>query len=213
MKKHKYKFLYSFLRKFAPLTLKIFIKKINNFENLNSKKPYIIASNHISYLDPLILAAIYQFHFNERLYFLGKKELFRKLHSRIFHETVSTIPLDKADKGKTAFKIAEKYLQNNEIVGIFPEGRISTTGRLLEGKTGIARLCLSAKVPVLPIAIKGTSKLMPVGRFIPKFRKKVIINVGKLIYFNEYYDKKINKTILRSITNKIMKNIYSLKNL
>ena len=207
----KHKLLYKFLKAFAaPLSLKLFIKKINNFENMESDKSYILASNHNSYLDPPILASIYAVNFNKKVYFLGKKKLFRTFLGRIFHETVGTIPLDESDKGKSALKTAKKYLQNGMIMGIFPEGGISPTGKLLKGKTGVARLCLSAKVPVLPIAIKGTYELMPIDRFIPKFKKTVTINIGKLMYFDKYYGKKINKIVLRNITNEIMNNIKRL---
>lgn len=90
----KHKSFYFFLRKFiAPLSLKIFLKKINNFENLNHNKPFIIASNHTSFLDPLIMASIYAVCFNKKLYYIGKKQLFRTLPSKIFHEAIGTILL------------------------------------------------------------------------------------------------------------------------
>lgn len=79
-----------------------------------------------------------------------------------------------------------------------------------KAKTGVARLALSSKAPVLPIAIKDTFELMPIGRIIPKFKRKVIINVGNLMYFNKYYKKRINKIILRKITNEVMDNIKNL---
>lgn len=114
--KEKYKLFYNFLKRFiAPLSLKIFVKKINNFENLNHNKPFIIASNHTSFLDPFILSSIFIVKFNRKVYFLGKKQLFRTLPSRIFHEAVGTIPLDSKDKGKSALKIAEKYLKKKRL--------------------------------------------------------------------------------------------------
>lgn len=207
----KYKLFYYFLsRVIAPLSLKIFVKKINNFENLNHNKSFIIASNHTSFLDPFIMASIYTVYFNKKLYYIGKKQLFRTLPSRIFHEAGGTIPLGSEDKGKSALSVAKKYLKNGKIIGIFPEGTRSPHGRLLKAKTGVARLALSSKMPVLPIAIKGTFYLMPIGKVIPKFKRKVIINVGNLIYFDKYYKKRINKRILQKITNKIMINIKNL---
>ena len=210
-KEKKHKLFYYFIKKFiAPLSLKIFIKKINNFENLNREHPFIITSNHFSYLDPFLLSAIYTVYFNKKLYFIGKKKLFRTFIGKIFHEASGTIPLDKSDKGRSALWKAQKYLKEGKIIGIFPEGGLSKSKKLRKGKTGVARLALATKVPVLIIGIKGTFELMPIDRFIPKFKKTVIINVGELMYFNKYYNKKINRRILRKITNEIMSKIKSL---
>lgn len=207
----RHKSVYAFLKLLAPIATRLFVNKINNFENLNKAKTFIIASNHSSYLDPVLLAAIYSTYFKRNIYFIGKRKLFRTFFGRIFHEAVGTIPLDEEDKGKAALETAKKYLQKCEIIGIFPEGRMSLKGELLKGKTGVARLAISARVPVLPIAIKGTYELMPIqNKFIPKFKKIVVINVGKLMYFSEYYRKPINKKILRTLTNKIMSNIKNL---
>ena len=69
-----------------------------------------------------------------------------------------------------------------------------------------------AKVPVLPIAIKGTSIALPRGNIIPKFKKIVTFKVGELMYFNKYYGKPITKILLREITTKVMKEIARLGN-
>lgn len=208
----KYILFYKFLKAcIAPLAINIFVKKINKLKINNYPKTFIVASNHTSFLDPLILSSIFIVKFNRKIYYIGKKELFRTLPSKIFHEAVGTIRLDSKDKGKSALRIAEKYLRNGQIVGIFPEGRRSPNGKLQRAFTGVAKLALKAKVPVLPVAIEGTFELMPIGRVIPKFKRKVIINVGNLMYFNKYYKKGINKRVLREITNEIMINIRNLK--
>ena len=211
MNYHKHRFFHILLRKLVlPLSTKIFIKRINGLGNIKKDKAFIIASNHTSFLDPLIIGSILSVHFDRWTYYIGKKELFRTFPSRIFHEASGTIPLNSGDKGKSALKIAENYLKNGKVVGIFPEGKRSPDGKLLKGRTGIARLVLTAKVPVLPIAIKGPFNLMPIGRLMTKFKKEVIVNVGKFMYFGQYYDKKINKKILNEITENVMANIQSL---
>lgn len=207
----KHKLLYKFLVKFvAPLAVKIFVKKINNLELNNYPKAFIIASNHTSFLDPFILSSIFVINSKRKVYFIGKKQLLQTLPSKIFHEAVGTIPIYSKDKGESALKKAKKYLKTGKIVGIFPEGARSPDGKLKKAYTGIARLALMAKVPVLPTAIQGTFNLMPIGRIIPKFRKEVIINIGKMMYFTQYYNKKINKMVLRKITNNVMMRIERL---
>ncbi len=209
----KYKLFYEFLKKIiGPLFIKIFVKKITNLKS-DYPKPFIIALNHASYLDPPIIGSIFIKKLNIKIHFIGKEELFSSLPSRIFHEAVGTLNLNYSeDKGKSALKTAIKYLKNGKIVGIFPEGIRSPTGKLMKGKVGIAKLVLKARVPVLPIGIKGTNKLLPVTNSIPKFKKEVVLNIGELMYFDKYYTHKFNKKTLRVITDKIMKDISKLSN-
>lgn len=209
----KYKLFYEFLKKIiAPLFIKIFVKKIINLKS-DYPKPFIIALNHASYLDPPIVGAVFIKNLDINIHFIGKEELFRLSPSRIFHEAVGTINLNYSkDKGKSALKTAVAYLQNRQIVGIFPEGEITRNGRLSKGKVGIAKLVLKARVPVLPMAVKGTNKLLPVTKSIPKFKKEVILKVGELTYFDNFYTHKFDKKTLRVITDKIMKDISKLSN-
>ena len=205
----KHRLLYKFLIKFiSPLILNIFVKKIKNYENLERERAFIIASNHASLLDSPIVASIFAIKFKRKIHFIGKEETFRNFFGRLIQETAGTIKLEN-DKGKLALKIAENYLKKGKIIGIFPEGERSYNGRLLKAKTGVARLAISSKVPVLPIAIKGTQKLMPRGHTFPKFRKEVTVNIGKFLYFDKH-GKKPSKKFYREITNKIMKNIETL---
>lgn len=209
----KYKLFYEFLKKIiGPLFIKIFVKKITNLKS-DYPKPFIIALNHASYLDPPIIGSIFIKNLNIKIHFIGKEELFSLLPSRIFHEAVGTINLNYSkDKGKSAFKTAITYLKKGKIVGIFPEGKMTLNGRLSKGKVGIAKLVLKARVPVLPMAVKGTNKLLPVTKSIPKFKKEVILKVGELTYFDNFYTHKFDKKTLRVITDKIMKDISKLSN-
>ena len=194
----------------GPLFIKIFVKKINNLKP-NYPKSFIIALNHASYLDPPITESIFIKNINRKVHFIGKEELFSLLPSRIFHEAVGTINLNYSrDKGRSALKTAIKHLKNGKIIGIFPEGIRSPTGKLMKGKVGIAKLVIKSRVPVLPVGIKGTNKLLPVTKSIPRFKKKVVLNIGELMYFDKYYNRKFDKKTLREITDKIMKEIAKL---
>ncbi|MFC1704864.1 lysophospholipid acyltransferase family protein, partial [Nanoarchaeota archaeon] len=101
------------------------------------------------------------------------------------------------------------YLKSGEPIGIFPEGHRSYSDKMREGKTGAARLALTARVPVIPIGIEGSKKVLPLGAFWPRL-KRFTINVGKPIYFDKYYGKENDKKTLRLVTNKIMKQVSKL---
>jgi 1-acyl-sn-glycerol-3-phosphate acyltransferase len=121
------------------------------------------------------------------------------------------ISVEKGDKkvNSRAFKLALKYTKKKDPVGIFPEGGRSSDGELKQAKTGIAKLALTAKVPVLPIGIIGSYKVYPKGAKFPKF-KKFDMKIGKLIYLDEYYGNENNKKVLKEVTTLIMKRIARL---
>ena len=187
----------------------IYIKKVKGLENAPKDGNFIVAANHESYLDHLFVVCTLVNYLNKKVHFLSKKEHFNNPLKAAWHRYAGAIPLDRQAGGKEALKWAIKALKNGKIIAIHPEGTRTLTGRLLRGKTGIARLVLTAHVPVLPLGIIGTFKILPKGRHIPKF-KRGSINIGKLMYFDKYYNKKINKKILREVTDKIMKEIARL---
>ena len=96
---------------------------------------------------------------------------------------------DRQAGGKEALKWAVKALKQGKIIAIHPEGTRSLTGKLQKGKTGVVRLALAAKVPVIPIGLIGTFEILPKGKYIPKL-KRATMNIGKPMYFGKYYDKK-----------------------
>ena len=100
-------------------------------------------------------------------------------------------------------------MKKGELAGIFPEGTRSPDGKIQKAKSGIANLAIAAKVPVLPIGIIGSHKILPKGNFFPRL-KRCTINIGKPLVFKQYYNKKINKRMLDNVTRSIMKEIAKL---
>ena len=189
--------------------VKLWIKKINGVENIPKEKGFIIVPNHSSYMDHLIIGSIFIPYLNKKSHFLAKKEYFDKFFERVWHNYLGGIPLDRQTGSNKSLEIAIKLLKQNKIIGIYPEGTRTLTGKIQKAKTGVARLALLSKVPVLPIGLVGTFKILPKGKYMPRFRKATI-NIGKPMYFNQYYNKSITKKLLREITTKIMKEIAKL---
>ncbi len=188
--------------------IKLWVKKVTGTENLPKEGAAILAANHSSYVDHLMIGAYVATKVNRRFHFLAKKEHFQGLQ-KLWHIYVGAIPLDRKKGGKHALKVALNLLSQGKLIIIYPEGTRTLTGKLQKAKTGVARLALQSKVPVIPIGLKGTFEIMPKGKYIPK-AKKAIMNIGKPIYFTNYYNKKINKKMLRDVTTKIMKEIARL---
>jgi len=186
-----------------------FVKEIKGMENI-PKEGCIIASNHVSYLDPPILGFAVSQKLNKKVHYLAKIELFRHFFSRAVHKSLEAIPIDREKKDKSWIKTAKKYIRNGHIVGIFPEGGRSGTGKLQKGKTGAVRLALATKAPIVPVGIKGTYDLWPINKKFPKLKKIVRISIGKPVYYSRYYKKRITKSLLRRLTDDLMSEIDKL---
>ena len=201
--------VYPIARRIIPPIIKLWIKEVNGLENVPKDKNFIVAANHASYMDHLIISSILIPYLNKMVHFLAKKEHFESFFQRLWHRYFQAIPIDREAGGRKALKIAISYLKKGKIIGIYPEGTRTLTGKLQRAKSGVARLALIAKVPVLPIGLIGTFEILPKGRYVPKC-KRAIVNIGKLMYFNEYYGKEKDYKILRIMTTKIMKRIAEL---
>jgi len=195
--------------KIIPAIARLWVRKIKGIENLPKEKVgFIVACNHASYLDHFILGGTVASNTNRMVHFLSKKEHFHG-KQRKWHEFLQAIPIDRQAGGKSGLEAAVKVLKKGKIIAIYPEGTRTLTGKMNRAKTGIARLVLAAKVPVLPVGLMNTFKILPKGKNIPKF-KRTDVNIGKLMYFDKYYEKGNDHKTLRLVTNKIMKEIAKL---
>lgn len=192
-----------------PPVIGLWVKKINGLENIPKDKGFIVSANHASYIDHLILSSIIVTQVGEKIYYLAKKEHFQTFFQRLWHENVGAVPIDRQAGGKGALRIAIKYLKNNKVMVVYPEGTRTLTGKLQRARTGVARLALAAKVPVLPVGLIGTFEIMPKGQNYPNL-KRATVNIGKLMYFDKYYGKENDKKTIRLVTTKVMKEIAGL---
>jgi len=187
----------------------LWIKKIKGMQNIPTNTGFIFAANHSSYLDHFFLGHVVIFKMNKKFHFLAKKEHFENSIERAWHNYSGAIPLDRSSDGSKVFEVAIKYLNKGNIIGMYPEGTRTLDGKMTRAKTGIARLALQAKVPVVPSGITNTFEILKKGKRIPAF-KRGELRIGKPITFKKYYDKPITKKLLREITNIIMKEIAKL---
>ena len=138
-------------------------------ERIPREGPVILASNHVSYLDPLTLAWVANEQ-RRRVRFLAKAELFDKRGLGPLLRGAHQIPVQrgKADANH-ALDHALEALQRGECVAVFPEGTISLDLDPMRGKSGTARLARAAGVAVTPVGLWGTHRILFKGRK-PKWR-------------------------------------------
>jgi len=165
------------------LILKIFWRmEIIGIENLPQSGGLIIASNHVSYLDPAVLAA----SFNRKIYFLTKKEVFKNNFISFLLKNMNALPIDRGKVDMLAFKKAINILREEKVLGIFPEGTRSSNGELQELKLGTIKIAMKTGVPILPAGIIGTHKIYPRGiKFPILFKHKIIVKYGAPQYLDK----------------------------
>jgi 1-acyl-sn-glycerol-3-phosphate acyltransferase len=172
-------------------------------ENIPLKGGVIIASNHLSYIDPPLLSAILP----KRATYMARRGLFRIPVLGLFIKSFA-FPIDREKTLPSSIKEALKRLKQGELLVIFPEGRRSETGQLLEGKRGVGMITSLGKVPVVPALITGSNKALPFGA---KWLRKADISVtfGRPIDISHVEG--TGHDLYNNITHKIMSEIGELR--
>ncbi|CAM3117357.1 lysophospholipid acyltransferase family protein [Skermania piniformis] len=180
--------------------------EVVGLENIPTDGPAILAGNHLSIADWLFTPL----KSPRRITYLAKSDYFTtpgfkgRLMKMFFTGTGQT-PIDRsnADAAQAALDTARRILDQGKLVEIYVEGTRSPDGRLYKGKTGVARLTLETGVPVIPVAVIGTDKVITEGSRL--FRPaKVRVEFGAPIDFSRYQGMAGNRFVERSITDEIM---------
>ena len=125
---------------------------------------------------------------------------------------IRQIPIERGNgrAALTALDVALAVLREGGLFGIYPEGTRSPDGRLYRGHTGIARIVLEARVPVLPVAMLGTDRVQPIGAPVPRLGHSIGVRVGPPLDYTSKADGPRNPKLLREITDDIMAHIRRL---
>jgi 1-acyl-sn-glycerol-3-phosphate acyltransferase len=186
----------------GPLLRTMYRPRAKGVANIPTSGPFILAANHVSFVDSLFMPLLCP----RPVVFLGKSDYFEKARTRWFFEAVNVIPVRRegGSAGEGAIHAAIRALGQGHVVGIYPEGTRSPDGRLYRGKTGVARMALEARVPVVPVAIRGTEEVMPLDAKMPRLSGQVLVEYGRPLRFDRYYDRARDRFVLRSVTDEIM---------
>ena len=120
--------------------------------NIPRQGPLIVAANHISYWDPVVVGCV----MDRQVHFMAKKELFQIPLLGPFIREVGGFPVDRSRTGAGTIKLAAALLREGKVLGIFPEGTRSHSGHILSPQLGTFLLAGTAGAPVLPVAITGS---------------------------------------------------------
>lgn len=184
------------------LSFKIIFKVIYRFEvknagNIPTNGAVILAGNHISYLDPILISISTK----RQVHFLAKSELFKIPVLGFILRNIQIISVDRSKGDIDAIKASIKVLKEGKVLGIFPQG---TRTRDIENiSRGIGMISHKTNAPIIPIYIKNSDKVYKKGFFPFRFPKISVI-IGDIIYpFNELNNKEEQKKISKYVVEKI----------
>lgn len=190
----------------GPFVHGVFRPWIRGAEHVPKSGPVIFALNHLSFVDSMFLPLVVDRH----IVFLAKSEYFtgtgmKGWFNRFFFTGVGQVPIDRSGgkASEASLHAGLKVLREGKQLGIYPEGTRSPDGRLYRGRTGVARLILEAGVPVIPVAMIGTDKVLPLGSMLPKVRKIGVV-FGEPLDFSRFAGMEGDRFVLRAITDEIM---------
>jgi 1-acyl-sn-glycerol-3-phosphate acyltransferase len=173
---------YRLLRLILSLVVFVVLRpKVTGLHNIPRRGPVILASNHLSFIDSIVIPLVVPRHVT----FIAKAEYWtgRGVKGRIsrwFFTTMGNIPVDREDPraGQRSLQDALDVLRRGGAFGIYPEGTRSRDGKLHAGHTGVAWLALAGSAPVVPVALIGTDKVQPVGKRLPRPVRGIHVQFG-----------------------------------
>ena len=170
--------------------------------------PVVVAPNHLSEIDPLVIGlSIWKLGRAPR--YLGKASLFTVPVFGWLLRKSGQIPVERAgSRGSDPLAAANQLVENNLVVVVYPEGTLTRDPDLwpMRGKSGAARIALTAGVPLIPVAHWGTQKIMPrYGKKLSVFpRKNVDVRFGPPVDLSAFEGRPLNSTMLAEATDLLM---------
>ena len=196
----------------GPWLRLIFRPVAEGLEHVPRRGAAIIASNHISFSDSIFMPLVVR----RKVTFVAKAEYFtgtgiKGFLIRMFFTAAGTIPIDRSggQAAQAAIDTGLRVLRSGKLFGIYPEGTRSPDGRLYRGKTGVARMALTAGVPVIPVAMLNADEIQPPGRIRPKVMR-ARMRFGAPLDFSRFAGRAGDRMVERQVTDEIMYELMTL---
>jgi len=189
--------LYNFLKYLLGAIIYFFVKvKVKNLDKLPQEGPLLLACNHLSIWDPIVLGV----YLPRKLHFMAKEELFKIFLVGNVVRRIGTFPVRRGAADRNAIREAVRILKKSKVLCMFPEGTRSKTGDLLDFQAGVTLIAQKSNAPIIPVGLKGTNKIS-----FFSFKTKVHLNIGEPIYLEQLIEGKLSSGQLEQIT-KLLQN-------
>ena len=173
--------------------------KIEGVENIPQDRPLVMASNHRSYADPVILTI----PMKRPVTYMAKEELFKNKLFGWFITKLGAFPVKRGAGDMQVIDDSIAILNSGRNLVIFPEGTRSKDGKVGKGKTGVALIAAKSGADVIPCGIVFEGEKL-------KFRSKLTLRFGKVIPAEEIAVEDASPKALKGVKKRIMSAITEL---
>jgi len=178
--------------------------KISGLKNVPKTGPAIIVCNHLSMVDPFVVG----FAAHRGVSFMAKEELFSVPVVGFLIRKVGAFPVDRSRRDPSSMRVALSVLKDGDLLGMFPEGTRSTTGEMLEMRTGAIRIASRTRTPIIPASVVNTDRALPPGHFIRPAR--IAVRFGPPLELTELYERPKDETLMQDALALIKEEIEAL---
>ncbi|MCY9783893.1 1-acyl-sn-glycerol-3-phosphate acyltransferase [Nocardiopsis sp. EMB25] len=206
--------LYGALRQTAAVLARTLCRPtIEGRENVPATGAVLLASNHLSFVDSVVIPLAVR---TRQVRFLAKSDYFegtgvKGRATKAVFSSLGAMPVRRNDArgAMLSLELMLERLREGEACVVYPEGTRSRDGRLYRGRTGVAHLALESKAPVVPVAVSGTQGVQPIGAPVPR-PHPFTVRFGRPMDFSTGYDHLAPGKARREITDRIMDAIHGL---
>ncbi|HEY7720778.1 MAG TPA: lysophospholipid acyltransferase family protein [Pedococcus sp.] len=197
-----------------PVMLLLTKRDWRGWEHFPASGGFVVAPNHVSHVDPLAFAH-FLFDSGHPPFFLGKEAVFRVPVVGAILRGAQQIPVFRnTGRAADAFRAAVEAVEAGKCVGVYPEGTLTRDPALwpMVGKTGAARIALTTRCPVIPVAQWGPQEILAPYSKRPHVlpRKTMHVLAGPPVDLTDLYDRPLDAVVLREATARIMAAITGL---
>lgn len=197
--------------KFAQFASFVYFRLFHRFEikglqNVPTKGAFILASNHLSFIDPPALGC----RLPRNLHYFARSTLFSGPLGFLI-SNLNSIPVNRDHLDLKTLKTVLRVLGEGHPLLVFPEGTRSVNGLLSEGQRGVGLLVAKSSVPVLPARIEGAFEILGKGKLIPRIGRKLQVSYGPRLDFEDLDPGKAADNRYELISSRIMSAISEIK--
>ena len=197
--------------KFAQFASFVYFRLFHRFEikglqNVPTKGAFILASNHLSFIDPPALGC----RLPRNLHYFARSTLFSGPLGFLI-SNLNSIPVNRDHLDLKTLKTVLRVLGEGHPLLVFPEGTRSVNGLLSEGQRGVGLLVAKSSVPVLPARIEGAFEILGKGKLIPRIGRKLQVSYGPRLDFKDLDPGKTADNRYELISSRIMSAISEIK--
>jgi 1-acyl-sn-glycerol-3-phosphate acyltransferase len=206
--------LYGALRQTAAMLARTLCRPtIEGRENVPAQGAVLLASNHLSFIDSVVIPLSVT---HRRVRFLAKSDYFegtglKGRATKAVFGSLGAMPVRRGNARDAMLSLETMLdrLREGEACVVYPEGTRSRDGRLYRGRTGVAHLAMESKAPIVPVAVSGTQRVQPIGASMPR-PHPFTVRFGEPLDFSTGYDHLAPGKARRVITDRVMDAIHEL---